>query len=66
METNHTPLDTGFLGNILEMLATELEAALDVVTRHDAETRMLEILDHCFKASVLAKTGHMMVERASG
>lgn len=66
METNQTPLDTSFLGNILEMLTTELEAALDVVVRHDAEKRMMEVLDHCFKATVLAKTGQMMVERAGG
>ena len=66
METNHTPIDTTFLGNILEMLTTELEAALDVVVRHDAEKRMMEVLDHCFKATVLAKTGRMMVERAGG
>ena len=47
METNHTPIDTTFLGNILDMLTTELEAALDVVVRHDAEKRMMEVLDHC-------------------
>jgi hypothetical protein len=65
MENSTAPLHTDTLASIFELLTQELECALDAVSSLDAPKRMTEILQHCIKAAVLAKTGEIIVARSA-